>query len=99
MARFDVYESPDGAGYVVDVQADLLDMLQTRVVVPLLPLADAPKPANRLNPVFVIEGHEHAMVTQYIATVPHSILRNVVTDLRDDADRVIGAIDFVLSGF
>ena len=99
MARFDVYESPDGAGYVVDVQADLLDMLQTRVVVPLLPLADAPKPANRLNPVFVIEGHEHAMVTQYIATVPRSMLKTVVTDLRDDADRVIGAIDFVLSGF
>ena len=99
MARFDVYESPDGEGYVVDVQADLLDRLQTRVVVPLLPLADAPKPAKRLNPVFVIEGHDHAMVTQYIATVPRSILKTVVTDLRDDADQVIGAIDFVLSGF
>jgi hypothetical protein len=27
MARFDIYPSPDGAGYLLDVQADLLDAL------------------------------------------------------------------------
>ena len=99
MARFDVYRSPDGVGYVVDVQADLLDMLQTRVVVPLLPLRDAPKPAKRLNPVFGIEGVDCVLVTQYIATVPRTVLQTVVTDLRDEADQIIGAVDFVLSGF
>ena len=35
MARFDVYDRPGGAGYVLDVQADVLNELNTRIVVPL----------------------------------------------------------------
>jgi len=52
MARFDVYDSPDGAGYLLDVQADILDILNTRVVVPLMPISAAPSPAKHLNPIF-----------------------------------------------
>ena len=38
MARFDAYPRPDGApGLLLDVQADLMSHLSTRVVVPLLP--------------------------------------------------------------
>lgn len=37
MARFDVYLT-SSSGYLLDVQADLLAGLNTRVVVPLLPL-------------------------------------------------------------
>ena len=43
----------DGPGYLMDVQADMLNRLNTRVVVPLLPLSEAPKPAKVLNPQFV----------------------------------------------
>ena len=49
MARFDVYANPGGAGYVFDVQADVLHELNTRIVVPLLPPAQAPLPAKRLK--------------------------------------------------
>ena len=99
MARFDVYVSPDGPGYVVDVQADLLESLKTRVVVPLLPLESAPKPARRLNPIFEIAGDPHVFVTQFLATVPRSVLREVVADLRDEAAQMTDAIDFVMQGF
>ena len=34
MARFDIYPNPVGAGYLLDIQADLLSGLNTRVVVP-----------------------------------------------------------------
>lgn len=51
MARYDVYPNPDG-GYILDVQADLLDDLTTRVVVPLMMATLAPSPAKRLNPIF-----------------------------------------------
>lgn len=46
MARLDVYSLPGErrAGYIVDVQADLLSHLATRVVVPLLLEKEAPKP-------------------------------------------------------
>jgi toxin CcdB len=54
MARFEVFANPGGAGYVLDVQADVLSELNTRIVAPLLPLTQAPVPADRLNPVFEI---------------------------------------------
>lgn len=72
MGRFDVYPRPgkDSAGYVLDVQADLLNELSTRVVVPLLPQDTAPKAARGLNPAFEIDGCLHLMLTQFIAAVP-----------------------------
>ncbi|SIS97165.1 toxin CcdB [Paracoccus saliphilus] len=32
MARFDVYACPSGEGYVLDVQASVLDSLNTRLM-------------------------------------------------------------------
>lgn len=42
MAKFDVYRLRDSGGLVVDCQADLLDGLNTRFVVPSLPIDAAP---------------------------------------------------------
>jgi toxin CcdB len=65
MARLDVHARRDNrAGYLLDVQADLLSGLNTRLVVPLLPRADAPAPAARLNPVVDIAGEPFVIVTQ-----------------------------------
>ncbi len=53
MARFDVHVNRGGSGCLLDVQADLISGLNTRLVVPLLPVGVAPANAERLNPVFV----------------------------------------------
>ena len=52
MRRFDVHPAPgpDGRFHVLDVQADLLRDLDTRVVVPLLPPAFAPRPPVNDDP-------------------------------------------------
>lgn len=55
MAQFDVFRNPEGSGYLLDVQSDLLDGLSTRLVIPLLPALQAPRPAARLNPVVNIK--------------------------------------------
>lgn len=100
MARFDVYARPgEGAGYVLDVQADLLNSLNTRIVVPLLPLTDAPTPAKRLNPVFEIGTEPHVMVTQFLAAIPRALLRDPVTTLGDRDSEIMAALDMVLVGF
>ena len=99
MAKYDVYAGLDGAGLLLDVQADLLDRLNTRVVVPLMPLQDAPKPAKRLNPVFAIDGSEYAMVTQFLSAVPRSVLREPVANLRDEFAAITDAIDMLTQGF
>ena len=99
MARFDVYGNPAGAGYLVDVQADLLSGLNTCVVIPLLPLDASPAPAARLNPVFDVQGLPCCLLTQFMAAVPRSELRQGVFSLERDADAVLAAIDFLHQGW
>ena len=101
MARLDVYPMPgrSGRGYVVDIQADLLSGLETRVVIPLLPEGVAPMAASGLNPVFEVEGRRHVLMTQAVATVPRRELRGAVASLNGQHDIVLAAIDFLISGF
>jgi len=99
MARFDVYKNPDGAGYLLDIQADLLSHLNTRVVVPLLSLSSAPKPARGLNPIFRIAGKDYAMVTQFMAAVPTTVVRTAVTNIEAQRNEIVAAIDLLMQGF
>jgi toxin CcdB len=99
MARFDVYPNPNAHGYLLDVQADTMSHFNTRVVVPLMALTEAPKPAHRLNPVVTIDGMEYSMVTQYLATVPAKELKQAVLTLRDRYDEFVAALDLLLQGF
>ncbi|MFC0269211.1 CcdB family protein [Kushneria aurantia] len=99
MARFDLLENEGGSGYLLDVQADILSGLNTRVVVPLLPKSSAPSPAQRLNPVFSIEGQELVMATQFMAAVPEGELRSCVGNLADQQDDISGALEMLFLGF
>src|ERR1700683_4126284 len=99
MARLDVYPTPGrrSAGYVVDVQSDLLSDLASRVVVPLLPETET-RAASRLNPTFDIDGQRHVLIVQSIASVPRRELRGAVASLKDNHDTILAAIDFLLTG-
>lgn len=99
MARFDVYAGPGGTGYLLDVQADILNGLNTRIVVPLLPVSQAPLPAKRLNPVFDIESEACVMVTQFMAAVPRTLLRSPITNLSQQDGTIMAALDMALVGF
>ena len=99
MARYDVFRDPEGRGFVLDVQSDIIGELNVRTVVPLMPLDAAPKPAGRLNPVFEIGEAPHAMVTQYIAAVPVSVLGAPVTNLGTQSERITAALDMLFFGF
>jgi len=99
MARFDVYKNPDASGYLLDVQADLLEYLNTKVVVPLMLKNEAPSPAKRLNPTFLVGEEQVIMVSQFISAVPKSILKMPVTSLEAHDIEIIDAIDMVMQGF
>ncbi len=96
MAQFDYYRF--GPGYLLDVQADLLDGLNSRMVVPLLPETEAPKPAKRLNPVFTIDGITVVMATQFMAAVPTAELTDKVGSLTHWHDQIKPAIDMLFDG-
>lgn len=99
MARFDVYPAPDGRGYWLDVQADLLATLNTRIIVPLIPRDRAPTPAGRLNPVFQIDGQDVVMTTQFLSAVLATGLTRPITSLADRSETVMAALDMALIGF
>ena len=99
MARFDLYPNANDDGYLLDVQTDLLGGLNTRIVVPVMHLNKAPKAAKRLNPVMDINGEPHVMVTQFMAAVPASILKNPSANLGEHAEDITNALDMVFFGF
>lgn len=99
MAKYDVYPGLEKDGLLLDVQADLLDALNTRMIVPLIAKSTAPTPAKRLNPVFTIDGHEYVMMTQFMAAVPTSILREPQASQKDKFDEITTAIDMLMQGF
>ncbi len=99
MARFDVYRNSAGEGFLLEVQADLLSHLNTRVVVPLLPSDGEFQPARGLNPVFEIEGGRFVMATQFLATVPISLLKAPVVRLGAFRGEITTALDMLFQGF
>ena len=87
MAQFDVYRNVNPASrtripYLLDVQSDLLDPLATRVVVPLCkPEVLKGRLAERLNPVFEVEGRKVAMLTPELAGVSRKMLGDKIDNL------------------
>ena len=105
MARFDVYATPgrhaDSTPYLLDVQSDLLDGLDSRVVIPLrrrerfpaVPLAD------RLTPTLSIAGAEFILETPKMGAVPRRALGAPLLSLAAEQERVTAAMDFLFRGF
>jgi toxin CcdB len=98
VAQFDVHADPAGRGLLLVCQADLLSHLNTRLVAPLLPIDQAPKPAGRLNPVFEIEGKPHFMVTQFASAVELRELGPRVESLANRHHEIMNALDMLLTG-
>ncbi|HWT56707.1 MAG TPA: CcdB family protein [Rhizobium sp.] len=99
MARFRVYRLKTGNVLAIDLQANLLDDLPSRVMVPLHPVQELNWSISRLNPRFAIEGEIHVMATQRMASIPTAELGPAIADLTDKSDIIIGALDFLFQGF
>lgn len=98
MAGFCVYSGPDGS-LLLDCQADVLDHLNTRFVVPLMTPDSAPIAAARLNPSFEIGEDRYVMYTQFAASIPASDLKQRVASLEDEAFRIMNALDMLITGY
>lgn len=105
MARFDVYANPGNHAattpYVLDVPSNLLDALDSRMVVPLRSLKAFPKVklSNRLTPIFTIKGEEFLLETPKMGAVPQRVLKVPVTSLADKQEQITAALDFLFKGY
>ncbi|MEQ1640294.1 MAG: CcdB family protein [Novosphingobium sp.] len=98
MAQFDIFRMPDG-GYWVDCQTDWMDNFETKFVIPLVPLEQAPQPsAAQLNPHFEIMGRKHVLLTQFAGTIPARELADFSGSLETDRYIIIKALDFLITG-
>ncbi len=105
MARFDVYANPGSHAsttpYLLDVQSDLLDGLDTRMVIPLRSLDHFPKVKvpTRLTPIFSIAGEDFLLETPKMGAIPQRVLKSPVTSITQEQDQITAALDFLFQGF
>lgn len=84
---------------MLDAQATALSHLPTRLVIPLIPLADQRYRVSRLHVIVTLEGGTYVLVPEMMAAIERRRLGRVVTSLADRHDEIVGAIDFLLQGF
>lgn len=105
MPRFDVFPNPgvhaNTTPYLLDVQCDLLDGLDSRMVIPLRSLAHFSnvKLPTRLMPIVLIHGQQYLLETPKMGAVPKRILKTTVASLAEQQDQITGALDFLFQGY
>lgn len=105
MARFDVYANPGSHAtttpYLLDVQSDLLDGLDSRVVIPLRRVEHFPKVKlfMRLTPVLSVAGEDLLLETPKMGAVPLRVLKSPVNSLADRQTEITAALDFLFQGY
>jgi toxin CcdB len=104
MAQFTVCQNKNpqtrsAVPFLLDIQNDLFDDLETRVVVPLCPASAIKGQALRtLMPVLEIEGERYVMLTPQMAGIPKSELGAPVIQVERHRFEIIAAVDFLLTG-
>ena len=104
MAQFTVYKNKNpktrsAIPFLLDVQNDLLNDLETRVVVPLCPVSVMKgKLLRALTPVLAIEAESFVMLTPQMAGIPKGELGAPVTRLEHYRFEIVAAIDFLVTG-
>jgi toxin CcdB len=83
--------------FVVTVQSNRFRTSAHRVVVPLVAARVFGVPDSDVGPRFVVEGQDVVLDPLQITNVPHKALGPAVASLVDDGDRVMFALDVLLS--
>lgn len=101
MAQFDVHRNQGSQRavipYVVIVQSRRFDLANRRVVIPLVLASAVPSADPRLNPAFDVEGTRVVLNPLHMVSMAVERLGERIASLKEDADRVIAAIDLLIS--
>lgn len=100
--QFDVFRNPLRAEraakpYVVSVQHRRLDDLNTRVVAPLV-TGSPGRDESRLYPAITVGSKTFHLDPAELIALPTRLLGNPVSNLESLRDKIIAALDIVLTG-
>jgi len=103
MAQFDVYTNPNLESqqripYLLDIQADLLDNLSTRVLVPLYHQGNIIRLLQHLNPTVHVNDSPFIASVAELSAVSVHVLSNPVDNISHEHERIIAAIDLLMTG-
>jgi toxin CcdB len=85
---------------LLEVQADLLEELGTRVVVPLAPASPDRRHSvlQLLTPLGAVEGKDYVLVAPQLAGISAKELGPVIADLSHERQKIDAALDLVFTG-
>jgi toxin CcdB len=100
--QFDVFRNPDRetAGdhpYLVVLQSDAIDQIDTRVVAPLVSVRSM-KFFEKLLPRVSVTGRQFVIAIPDMAAIPTSQVGVAIANLESDRERIIAALDLVFTG-
>ena len=104
MSQFTLYRNDDmgtqkAYPYFVDVQSNLLDELNSRMVIPLSPHTLVNKTnADKLCPLIQFDDGDFVLLTHQMTSVPKSILKTEMLSLERYRYEIINAIDMLITG-
>lgn len=99
--QYIVYRNMGNASYpyLLDVQSDIIDILNTRLVIPLFPKDSfREKVPVRLCPILTIEGCDYLVMTHEMASVRLSAIGDEVLDVSRSRKQIKDAMDFLIDG-
>ncbi|SJM92565.1 conserved hypothetical protein [Crenothrix polyspora] len=105
MSQFDVYTNRNPKTrqlipYLLDVQNDLLTELATTVVIPMcLAVEKKTLEMARLTPCMEINGQRYLLLTPQLAGIHKKELGEFVASVANYRAEIIGALDFLITGF
>ncbi len=105
MTQFDVHRNVgkqrETIPYVVVIQSSLYDGYRRRVVVPLVLASYLDRAISSahlpLNPVFTVESKKVVLHPLEVVSIATEIMGEKVTTLADEGDRIIAAMDELLT--
>jgi toxin CcdB len=84
--------------YLLDIQSNLLEDLETTTVIPLTNIQTVTKKFTKLTPVVEVHRAKHLAMTQQIAGLNRTLLGKPVDDLSMYRFAIVDAMDFIILG-
>ncbi len=101
MAQFDVHRNRSaartGVPFLLVVQSQRFDASGRRVVVPLLPADKLRATESSFTPEFLVDNRRVVLHPLQIVSIPADHLGETVASLADEGDRIIAALDLLIS--